>query len=151
MQETYQTNPESAGCEMKVNSWRREVERRHNGRKGDFPVGTLLFYGPTDRLATKVVAGVFFSDREGDGLIERWTSDAMDVRLDRHIGREVMAFYKTHGVKRVATTSGLAGCPHEEGIDYPDGEVCPQCPFWATRDRWEVADQTGFPPGPFAN
>jgi hypothetical protein len=30
----------------------------------------------------------------------------------------------------------IVGCPHEEGIDYPDGEKCPECPFWATRDRW---------------
>jgi hypothetical protein len=34
---------------------------------------------------------------------------------------------------------GLFGCPHEEGIDYPDGETCPQCPFWATHDRYENA------------
>jgi hypothetical protein len=26
--------------------------------------------------------------------------------------------------------------PHEEGIDYPEGKTCPQCPFWASRDRW---------------
>lgn len=30
----------------------------------------------------------------------------------------------------------IIGCPHEEGIDYPDGQVCPQCPFCAHRDRW---------------
>ena len=24
--------------------------------------------------------------------------------------------------------------------NYPDGEVCPKCPFWAGRDRW-----TGLP------
>ena len=28
------------------------------------------------------------------------------------------------------------GCPHEEGVDYPEGQICPQCPFWAHRDRW---------------
>jgi hypothetical protein len=28
------------------------------------------------------------------------------------------------------------GCPHEEGKDYPLGENCPQCPYWANRDRW---------------
>ena len=21
-------------------------------------------------------------------------------------------------------------------LDYPDGTACPQCPFWANRDRW---------------
>jgi hypothetical protein len=27
------------------------------------------------------------------------------------------------------------GCPHEEEIDYPKGEACPHCPFWAGRER----------------
>jgi hypothetical protein len=40
-----------------------------------------------------------------------------------------------HGARSVIATDGIIGCPHEEGIDYPDGQVCPQCPFWADRDR----------------
>ena len=27
-------------------------------------------------------------------------------------------------------------CPHEEDKDYPEGGTCPQCPFWADKDRW---------------
>jgi hypothetical protein len=41
-----------------------------------------------------------------------------------------------HGAKPVVMSDGIIGCPHEEGIDYPDGQVCPQCPYWAHRDRW---------------
>jgi hypothetical protein len=33
-------------------------------------------------------------------------------------------------------TDRIIGCPHEEGIDYPDGQKCPQCPYWASRDRF---------------
>jgi hypothetical protein len=33
-------------------------------------------------------------------------------------------------------TDRIIGCPHEEGKDYPAGDVCPQCPFWANRDRF---------------
>jgi len=33
-------------------------------------------------------------------------------------------------------TDGIIGCPHQEGIDYPDGEVCQECTFWKGRDRW---------------
>jgi hypothetical protein len=29
----------------------------------------------------------------------------------------------------------INGCPHEEGQDYPLGEVCPACPFWSHRRR----------------
>ena len=33
-------------------------------------------------------------------------------------------------------TDRIIGCPHEEGIDYADGTVCPMCPYWQDRDRW---------------
>jgi Protein of unknown function (DUF1186) len=33
-------------------------------------------------------------------------------------------------------TDRIIGCPHEEGIDYPLGRACPQCPFWAGIDRF---------------
>jgi hypothetical protein len=29
------------------------------------------------------------------------------------------------------STDRNMGCPHEEGEDFPDGEDCPFCPFWA--------------------
>ena len=31
------------------------------------------------------------------------------------------------------------GCQHEEGIDYPEGELCPDCPFWAGRERDDIS------------
>ncbi len=39
------------------------------------------------------------------------------------------------GAKSVVMTDRIIGCPHEEGIDY-EGPTCPDCPFWAGRDRW---------------
>jgi hypothetical protein len=30
----------------------------------------------------------------------------------------------------------IIGSPDEVGTDYPVGEVCPQCPCWAGRDRF---------------
>src|SRR5215212_7183962 len=102
---------------MKTNSWRKQLEKRNRrGKTGEYPVGTLLFYGPDNRLATKVVASVFV--RVGaDPTMRKWFSDEMDVRLDPRIGREVISFFDRHGVRKVATTPGLAGGPHEEGID----------------------------------
>src|SRR3954462_1555886 len=101
---------------MKTNSWRKQLEKRNRrGKAGDFPIGTLLFYGPDNRHATKVVASVFA--REGaEPEMRKWFSEEMDVRLDPRIGREVTAFFDQNGARRVGTTPGLAGCPHEEGI-----------------------------------
>lgn len=39
-------------------------------------------------------------------------------------------------VQRVAMAGRIIGCPHEEGIDYPEGLTCPQCPYWAKLNRW---------------
>jgi hypothetical protein len=49
---------------------------------------------------------------------------------------EVAGFIVSHGVKSVVMTDGIIGCPHEEGIDYPEGTSCPKCPYWAGRDRF---------------
>jgi len=49
---------------------------------------------------------------------------------------EVAVFLKSHAVRSVGMVEGIIGCPHEEGVDYPEGEACPACPFWAGRDRW---------------
>jgi len=46
-----------------------------------------------------------------------------------------LAFLAEHGVLSVAMVDRIIGCPHQEGIDY-EGPICPQCPFWANRDRW---------------
>jgi hypothetical protein len=39
----------------------------------------------------------------------------------------------------------IIGCPHEEGIDYPLGRTCPQCPFWAGMNM--VQGQRRLPQG----
>lgn len=45
-------------------------------------------------------------------------------------------FIDQHAARTVVVADRIIGCPHEEGIDYPEGQTCPDCPFWATRDRW---------------
>ncbi len=69
-------------------------------------------------------------------FLERWFSDEIDIRLDHSINQQIVEFIKSHKVQTVVTPDRIIGCPHEEGIDYPEGESCPQCPFWADRDRW---------------
>jgi hypothetical protein len=40
------------------------------------------------------------------------------------VSDQVLAFLKEHGPKSVIVTDGLIGCPHEGGIDYPEGKSC---------------------------
>jgi hypothetical protein len=93
-----------------------------------FPFGTVALYGPDDKTTTKIAAGVIKSPNQ-EPIIERWV--ATDVMTSPKVQSELKAFFEKHGVKSVAMSSGNMGCPHEEGADFPDGEDCPFCPFWA--------------------
>jgi hypothetical protein len=99
-----------------------------------YPIATIAFYGPTADFASKVVVAVFRTEGGGPAVLERFFSQT-DVRFDESIGEKVLSVIQSHGVQSVVMTDGILGCPHEEGIDYPEGTACPQCPFWAGRDR----------------
>ena len=111
-------------------------KKARRGFRG-YPVATVAYYGPDDKRATKVAVGIVTGENEEDVItVERWVSENRDVRFDHSLHTEILAFIRKHQVRSVVITDGIIGCPHEEGIDYPDGENCPQCPFWANRDRW---------------
>ena len=101
-----------------------------------YSVATLAFYGPNNQRASKVAVGIVPADNAEPEALERWFAREADVRQDSAIGEEILAFIHQHGAKSVVMSDRIIGCPHEEGTDYPDGQVCPQCPFWAHRDRW---------------
>jgi hypothetical protein len=110
---------------------RRKAQRGFQGH----PLGTVAFYGPDDQLATKAVVGIVHRDGEDVRELEKWISEVSDVRYDHAIGHQVLAFLQKHAVQTVVIGPGILGCAHEEGIDYPDGEACPRCPYWAGRER----------------
>ena len=101
-----------------------------------YPVATVAFYGPDDTRATKVAVGIVTTEGAEPGALESWSGQDLDVRNDPAIGREIINFIQRHGVKSVVMTDRIIGCTHEEGVDYPEGQTCPRCPFWAHRDRW---------------
>ena len=119
---------------MKSHFPKRLHKKAKRGFRG-YPVGTIAFYGPDDRFASKVAAAIVSGEGEEASALERWFSDTEDVRELATIGEQVLAFFERHGVKSVVMTDGIIGCPHEEGIDY-EGPTCPDCPFWAGRDRF---------------
>jgi hypothetical protein len=115
---------------------RKWLEKKSRVGFRGYPVGTIAFYGPDDRRASKVVVGIIPAKGAEATELRKWFSEAGDVRKDPAISEAIVAFLREHDVRSVAMTKGLLGCPHEEGPDYPEGEVCPLCPFWANRDRW---------------
>jgi hypothetical protein len=106
---------------------------RH-GNQG-FPIGTVAFYGPDDRRASKVVLGIILYEG-AEPQLRKWASDTGDVRQDVAVLQAILNQMREHGVKSVAMTDRIIGCPHEEGTDYPEGQACPQCGFWRGRNRF---------------
>lgn len=110
-------------------------KRARRGFSG-YPLATVAFYGPDDKAATKVSVGIVRAEGEEPVALERWLSETTDVRNEHDIIEKILQFIRAHGAKSVAMVDRVIGCPHEEGVDYPEGSACPRCPFWAHRDRW---------------
>jgi len=124
------------GAPVKIKKKRTYLQKRAaRGYRGD-PIATIAYYGPDDRRATKVAVGIVPASGAEPTHMKRWFDEEEDVREDVDIEQEIVDFIQEHGVHSVVITDGILGCPHEEGIDYPEGEQCPRCPFWHDRDRF---------------
>jgi len=96
--------------------------------QGKFPIGTIAYYGPDDQIVNKIVAAVL-PDEQTNPILKKWFGE--DVSQNPETAAEIGMFFQEQKVQHVIMTEGIIGCPHEEGIDYPIGESCPKCPFWA--------------------
>ncbi|MGR5208751.1 hypothetical protein [Vibrio alfacsensis] len=106
-------------------------------RKGDkgFPIATVAFYGPDDKTATKLVCAIIRYEGAEPEPMKKWFSSS-DIRKSEMVLKEVLEFIDENSAKTVGMVEEIIGCPHEEGIDYPKGEYCPECTFWRGRDRF---------------
>lgn len=114
--------------------WSLEKHSRRGFR--GYPLATVAFYGPDDQRATKVAVGIVPAEGAEADPLQRWFSEHEDARANPGIARQIGEFIEAHGAKSVVLVDRIIGCPHEEHVDYPEGSACPQCPFWANRDRW---------------
>jgi hypothetical protein len=114
--------------------WPLEKHSRRGFR--GYPLATVAFYGPDDQRATKVAVGIVQAEGAEADPLQRWLSEHDDARADPGIARQISEFIEAHGARSVVLVDRIIGCPHEERIDYAEGTACPQCPFWANRDRW---------------
>jgi hypothetical protein len=111
------------------------IKKAQKGFRG-YPVATVAYYGPDNHKATKVAVGIITHEEGEPDPLHRWFADEKDARLDLEITNQILALIKEHKAVSVASVGRILGCPHEEVVDYPEGENCPHCPYWANRDRW---------------
>lgn len=111
------------------------IKKARKGFRG-YPVATVAYYGPDNRRATKVAVGIITHENGEPDPLWRLFSEEIDARMDLEITNQILAFIKEHEAVSVASVATILGCPHEEAIDYPEGQNCPQCPYWANRNRW---------------
>ena len=60
---------------------KRLAKKAKRGFRG-YPVGTIAFYGPDNRRASKVAVSVIPAEGR-EPVLERWFSEGSDVRTDR--------------------------------------------------------------------
>lgn len=132
----YDPCPCGSGAKYKFCCAARNKANRH----GKFPIGTVAYYGPDDKVTTKIVACVVRNDLDHNPILQRWVGTG--VATDPKIADEVKRLFARHGVKSVVFTGGIIGCPHEEGADFPVGQDCPFCPFWAGKQGTARRDVT---------
>ena len=109
-------------------------KRVRKGPKG-YPIATIAHYGPNNTRASKVVCSIIKYEGADAEPMQKWFTDS-DARTSEKILGELILFIEENGAKTVGMFDKIIGCPHEEGIDYLDGESCPKCLFWKNRDRF---------------
>ncbi|MBL1275642.1 MAG: hypothetical protein COB30_006115 [Ectothiorhodospiraceae bacterium] len=119
---------------MAQGKYKKSLNKKvRKGNKG-YPIATVAYYGPTNVVATKLVCAIIKYDGAEAEPMEKWFSEN-DVRKSEKILGEVLAFIEENEVSTISMTDKIMGCPHEEGIDYPEGEPCQKCSYWNGRDR----------------
>ena len=92
-----------------------------------YPLATITYRGPSPDQASKIIVGIITAQDQAP-IIRDWSGEG--IAEDVESAREIALFIKENDVARVLTSEWVLSCPHEEGIDYPEGEQCPFCPDW---------------------
>jgi hypothetical protein len=112
---------------------KKQAERRKTQFKSmvsknrAFPLATITYHGPDPEHATQINVGIL-KNKDQAPLIQSWTGD--NIAEDVSAAKEISSFIQEHDVARVLTSEWVLSCPHQEDVDFPEGENCPHCPGW---------------------
>ena len=106
--------------------------------RGNDPLAVVIGYGPNHKIATKLVVSIFIKPGQEPVAMKKWFVQEGDIRKDHATLDALANFLNLHHVGENVSYQWGMGCPHEEGIDYREGETCPHCPFWANLNRFTL-------------
>ncbi len=114
------------------------LERRAQKGFVGYPLGIIAFYGYNDKVASKAVIGIVKEAGGSPENIKKWVFDKGDLRKDAATIKELFRYIEAHQVLSVALTPGIYYCPHEPGMDFPEGGACSHCAFWSNIRRPDI-------------
>jgi hypothetical protein len=117
--------------------------RAQEGFQG-YPLAVVAFYGHNDKIATKAVIGIIKKAGGSPESIKKWIFEKGDLRKDVTTIKELFRHIEAHQALSVALTPGIYSCPHEAGIDFPEGDTCPQCTFWSNIKKPDLFKTANF-------
>jgi hypothetical protein len=75
---------------------------------------TTAYYGPDNTCASKAVVGIVLSEQAPDvARLQKWWSDATDIRTDPKILQQILTFLDQQHIRRIVMVDRIVGCPHE--------------------------------------
>ena len=78
----------------------QHVQMRYvGGRFRGYPIGTIAYYGPNDRLATRAVVSVLPGEGQPVAAIRRWSGD--DLINDGKTQKKIREFLQHHRVRSI--------------------------------------------------
>ncbi len=83
--------------------------------------------------ASKVVVAILGDNQQIIKSVN-WSTEATDIRFDAVTAKRIKDFINAWQIKKIVIAEGILGCPHVPGTDFPLGEDCPFCPFWANKE-----------------
>ena len=101
---------------IKLNLYKTALRKKAGKGFQGYPLASIIYYGPDDRLATKVAVGIKATE-ESEPEMMRWHSPTMDIRRNVAVLENIVKLIRRRQVKSVAMVEQILGCPHEEGVD----------------------------------
>ena len=112
---------------------KRLAKKSNRGFCG-YPLIKIGFYGPDNKVATKLKLKVSLSDDDPLRLLSEWESET-DIRRDAAVLEHIDNLIVEEKIPTVSMDKRVVGCPHYRGEDYGIDQDCPYCTFWSGKNQ----------------